>query len=813
MNPDIVGRFKYPFDTFQTASAEAIERGDNVLVTSHTGSGKSTVAEYAIIKAFLENKRVIYTSPIKTLSNQKFSEFKKKFSEFGAQNIGIQTGDVKLNPDAQCMIMTTEILRNMLFHGIDMENLGYVIFDEVHYINDKDRGQVWEECIVKMPDHVVMVMLSATMANPEDFAHWIKTIKPAKDVIISSTLKRPVPLRFSMFVPNPSSFDENSPWDEAVREGHMTLLMDGDNGTFQSQAYQTMVRRYNNFIQHIFDENLKAPKHQSKKQPYDMMSLMNRFLNFLHINMQVPAILFTLSRKKCDKFADRVEVCMVNHEERREIENIFDFYIRKLPNHDQYKQVIQMKQWLIKGVAVHHSGLLPILKEIIEIIFSKGLIKVLFATETFAIGINMPTKTVVFLDVTKHNGTEVRPLLVEEYKQMAGRAGRRGLDKIGHVIYYPIVEPVTMSHMQNMMQGSVKKINSKFATSTQYVLRGLNARTTLHDPSILDVTKNTMMFGEHMSYRNGCQLQCEQLRHKLSIVDEKLNQVDSNHGLRDIYKSVCELKNKANHTKKNQKQLLRQADDIIENLSKLEKRNYETVVKYLAEKEDIQKDLEGFYQDIRDFPNLLQDEVKICVSYLTQKGYIKTDETSLDALYHDHLTVKGIFANEVNQCDETILTETLLQGLFDQDKYDPQALAVMLACFIDDNDRYEDNSEALANIDNDVVKRVLHLVQVCEDLHHEKSKYNIQSIFNINTKYAGAVHDWCDGVHFETICQTYDIFEGNLVRALTKLVNLLDELRKGFEIIQEFDWVTHIDECKKGLQRDVLVTDSIYLTY
>jgi superfamily II RNA helicase len=529
--------------------------------------------------------------------------------------------------------------------------------------------------------------------------------------------------------------------------------------------------------------------------------------------MQVPAILFTLSRKKCDKFADRVEVCMVNHEERREIENIFDFYIRKLPNHDQYQQVVQMKQWLMKGVAVHHSGLLPILKEIIEIIFSKGYIKVLFATETFAIGINMPTKTVVFLDVTKHNGTEVRPLLVEEYKQMAGRAGRRGLDKIGHVMYFPIVEPVSMSDMQNMMQGMVKKINSKFSTTTQYVLRGLNARKKLEDASIFDVTKNTMMYGEHMMYRKGCETYCEELAKKLSDIQSRIDQIEEIKKLQTIYEQINDLKAKATQTKKNQRQLLRQADDLIEKLSKVEKRNYDIMTKLFMERELVQKDLNQHLQDIQEYPDLLRQEVMSCVSYLTHNGYIiPPNGDDIDTLYHNHLTLKGIFANEINQCDETVFTEAILQGHFHEKEMDSHALCVLFACFIDDNERYDETFE-FTSLENQLVKNVANLVEVCEKQHHNKTRYGIRSSLNVNTRYTVPVSEWCQGEHFETICQNHGVFEGNMIRALTKLVNLLDEVRKGFELIQDMEWVQKIDLCKVLIQRDVLVTDSIYLTY
>lgn len=812
LNPEIISRFSYELDEFQTNSAIAIEQGHHVLVTSHTGSGKSTVAEYAIAKAFLENKRVFYTSPIKTLSNQKYAEFKKKF---GDGNIGIQTGDVKLNPDARCLIMTTEILRNMLFRGdTPLDDLAYVVFDEVHYINDHDRGQVWEESILTMPSHVIMVMLSATMANPEDFARWIHSIKPEREVRIYSTLKRPVPLYFSMMVPNPSTFDENLPWNDAIKEGHMQPILDGERGTFQVAHYNAMVKRYQHFVSHVFDES----KHQLAKQAlqqlqrkkldFDMLSMLNKFLNFLHINQQVPAILFTLSRKKCDMYAQRVEVNMINHEERREIENIFDFHIRKLPNHEQYQQVINTKQWLMKGVAVHHSGLLPILKEIVEIIFSKGLIKVLFATETFAIGINMPTKTVVFLDVTKNNGTLVRPLYVEEFKQMAGRAGRRGLDTLGHVIYFPVADPLSSQDMQNMMQGAIHKISSKFAASTHYVLRGICARTSHDKPSIYDITTNTLMHAEYLSHEKGYVLQLDQKQESMSALQERIQCADPMSKYRDIVTKIEELQHKmTTAAAKSKKQLQRDIDDIKDSLSKSEQRTLEQVMSVAKQMHELRHDISRLEKDIELAPLALKQDIEQCVAFLESYKYmVPPCEVA------EHVTPRGVFANEISQCHEVMLTEVLMHPSLQAYKDDPGSLAVILSMFLDDKEDTEDVSLF------DLVGRSLgtylyEVIERCEKVQRDLEKYGIANVYDISTRYVGPVQDWCHGAHFEEICKTYQLFEGNVIRSFQRLVNLLDELHKGYEAIQQYEWVQAIDKVKEMVVRDILVTDSIYLTY
>jgi superfamily II RNA helicase len=806
LNQDILARFPYTLDTFQQKAAEGIENGDHVLVTAHTSAGKSTVAEYAIIKAFLDNKRVIYTSPIKTLSNQKFYEFKRKFVDFGENNIGIQTGDVKLNPDAQCTIMTTEILRNMLYKEGCMDDLGYVIFDEVHYINDKDRGHVWEECIMKLPSHVVMVMLSATMANPEDFAGWVRSIKPEKEVHIVSTMYRPVPLQFFAFVPNPGSFDESLPWEEAVRDGHMAQILDGEHGTFKASVYTQMTHRYKAYESRVFDDNINIKKAMAaaavnKRQSYDMLAMLNKFLNFLHINRLVPSIFFTLSRKRCDFYADRVNVSMITHEERREVENIFDFHIRKMQNHDTYEQVRKMKEWLMKGVAVHHSGLFPILKEIVEILFSKGLVKVLFATETFAVGINMPTKTVVFLDVTKYTDGVMRPLYVEEFKQMAGRAGRRGLDKIGTVIYFPVHDMLGANDVQQMMLGRLKPIKSRFHVTPQYVLRSLKAGET-----IVDTTNLTMVQAEHTALVEGYVLQLQELQQRKQTANQKIEESDMGGRLRFVIAEVQELEHKANHgNKKMQKTYLRQAQDLKDNLSKQEQRVFESLKGLMTEVARLDADILSLQNDMESSPKLLEWDICKCKDYLEKYGYLNGD----------NVTIKGVFAGEITQCNEVILAEVFFRKMLDPYRDDPVNLATVLGMFLDDQDRVEDDPfQDIGDIvGQDMRKRLYDIQELGETMFDDLVRRGIHVPFQMNAKYVGPVYDWCQGEeHFETICKNYNIFIGNMVRAFQKLVNLLDEIRNGFEAIQDMDWVQAIDKTKELVARDLVVTDSIYLS-
>ena len=378
--------FGFELDDFQKHAIASIKKNENVLVTAHTGSGKTVPAIFGIADSLSKNKKIIYTSPIKSLSNKKLFELKQKFPD-----VGILTGDIKFNPDAQCVIMTTEILRNILYQSasqhIDITEVDKVIFDEVHYINDPDRGRVWEECIILMPKEITLIMLSATIDKADEFAKWVGNIKE-KTTNLIPTHKRVVPLEHYIY--NPES-------------EHILNKIVTHDGNFIN--YDLIKKEYNIL-------------HTSK--------MINPFIEFLKTRQLVPALFFVFSRKECEKLALSVQKTLVDSEEINEIDKIFNYELRNhkktYENSPQYHLIHKL---VLKGIAFHHSGLIPLLKEVIEILFAKGLIKILFATETFAVGVNMPTKTVIFTKLTKYSNKSFRYLRTDEYLQIAGRDDKR----------------------------------------------------------------------------------------------------------------------------------------------------------------------------------------------------------------------------------------------------------------------------------------------------------------------------------------------------------------------------------------------------
>uniref|UniRef100_A0A4W4F3Q7 SKI2 homolog, superkiller viralicidic activity 2-like n=1 Tax=Electrophorus electricus TaxID=8005 RepID=A0A4W4F3Q7_ELEEL len=448
--------FKYPFelDVFQKQAILRLEAHDSVFIAAHTSAGKTVVAEYAIALSQKHMTRTIYTSPIKALSNQKFRDFKNTFGD-----VGLLTGDVQLSPEASCLIMTTEILRSMLYNGSEViRDLEWVIFDEVHYINDAERGVVWEEVLIMLPEHVSIILLSATVPNAVEFSEWIGRIKK-RPIYVISTVKRPVPLEHYLYTGNSTKTQKE-----------LFLLLDATGSFLTTGYYAAVEAKKERTSKHAQSFGTKNPSHNTT--PSQDRAVWQTLLNYLSVRQQTPVVAFTFSRTRCDDNARALTMLdLTSSVEKNEVHSFFQKSLSRLRGGDrQLPQILQMRDLLKRGIAVHHSGILPILKEVIEMLFSRGLVKVLFATETFAMGVNMPTRTVVFDSIRKHDGTGFRNLLPGEYIQMAGRAGRRGLDATGTVIILCKAGVHDMADLHAMMLGKPTVLQSQFRLTYTMIL-------------------------------------------------------------------------------------------------------------------------------------------------------------------------------------------------------------------------------------------------------------------------------------------------------------------------------------------------------
>ncbi|KAK7272835.1 hypothetical protein RIF29_13875 [Crotalaria pallida] len=443
-------KFPFPLDPFQSQAIACLENAQSVMVSAHTSAGKTVVASYAIAMSLRNGQRVIYTSPIKALSNQKYRDFKEEFSD-----VGLMTGDVTIEPNASCLVMTTEIWRSMQYNGSPVtREVAWIIFDEVHYMRDRERGVVWEESIVMSPKNSRFVFLSATVPNAKEFADWVAKVHQQPCHIVYTDY-RPTPLQHYLF---PSGGDG------------LYLVVD-EKGKFREDSFQKAL----NALVPIGEGDKKRENTKWQKglvlgrggEESDIFKMVKMIIQ----RQYDPVILFSFSKRECEFLAMQMAKMDLNGDDEKDnIEKIFWSAMDMLSDDDKkLPQVSNILPLLKRGIGVHHSGLLPILKEVIEILFQEGLIKCLFATETFSIGLNMPAKTVVFTNVRKFDGDKFRWISSGEYIQMSGRAGRRGIDERGICILM-VDEKMEPSTAKMMVKGAADSLNSAFHLTYNMIL-------------------------------------------------------------------------------------------------------------------------------------------------------------------------------------------------------------------------------------------------------------------------------------------------------------------------------------------------------
>ncbi|TWF81518.1 ATP-dependent RNA helicase HelY [Pseudonocardia hierapolitana] len=421
----------FELDGFQHTACAALEDGHGVLVCAPTGAGKTVVGEFAVHLALAQGQKCFYTTPIKALSNQKYGDLVERH---GASAVGLLTGDQAINGDAQVVVMTTEVLRNMIYAGSrQLEHLGYVVMDEVHYLADRFRGAVWEEVILQLPEHVSLVSLSATVSNAEEFGDWLVTVRGDTTVVVDE--HRPVPL-----------------WQHMMVGNRLLDLFAGESAAGELKVDPDLVRHTRELDRQSamaqWDRGARGrgrtgPSRRTGFRPPSRTTVIDR----LDRAGLLPAITFVFSRAGCDAAVGqcvRSGLRLTTEDEVEEIRRTIDRHTAELPQADL--AVLGYWEWrdaLERGIAAHHAGMLPAFKETVEELFVRGLVRAVFATETLALGINMPARTVVLERLVKYNGESHAELTPGEYTQLTGRAGRRGIDVEGHavVVWQPGVDP------------------------------------------------------------------------------------------------------------------------------------------------------------------------------------------------------------------------------------------------------------------------------------------------------------------------------------------------------------------------------------
>ncbi len=782
---DIFDLYEFKLDDFQKHAIECINKQESVLVTSSTGSGKSLIGEEAIRLSYERGKKVIYTSPIKTLSNQKFFEYSKKFD-----NVGILTGDIKFNPDGQLIIMTTEILRNLLYKkntenekiektliiDIDIENdVDFVIFDEIHYIADKDRGKVWEESIILLPKNVKLVMLSATIHKAENFASWIQTIREQRVNLIPKK-ERPIPLTHYLFChtnENKVNVDE----EKFAEYGNKLIEVVNSKNEFNGN-------NYNNCI---------ALKNQAKGR-FNPRESLNHIITLLKNKRKLPALFFIFSRKKCEQYANEIACYFNTPQEQAEVEKIIGNQLRILQNRDVYKDLDQLnnlKKILVKGIGIHHSGLIPVFKEIVEILFSKGLIKILFATETFAVGVNMPTKTVVFTSLNKYSDDGFRSLETHEYLQMAGRAGRRGLDKTGMiVIMMNMFEMLNGQNLKEMMTGKTQEMISKFQFNYQFILKVILTK----DMKLTNFVGKTLLSKELSSSVHSMENKLKKLKPPVLS------------GSSDIFDEYYMIKNPdSNEIRPSNKVIKRQRKRARE-IEKMD--NFEDKYNNYLKEYEIKSQYNYWKESIDYNNNLISGSLMNILKFLAKEGYLSFQAISeIDDLTEQNLTMKGLICSQINECNELLFTEMLINNLFDD--LETEELIALLAIFIQERDR--DAESGGLGLPSILMERVRHIEKICD--HFRELEYtsgiDLNSNWNLNTKMMSYAYRWAKGESFNELC--YDGFEGNFIKDMIKIDNIGKVLETMAEIVGKLDLMKKISQISNYIIREFVSVDSLYV--
>jgi superfamily II RNA helicase len=803
--------YSYELHDFQKWCVQGVVTGNHVLITAPTGTGKTFGGEFAINYFHSKGKKVIYTSPIKALSNEKFYAFTNKYHNI---SVGLITGDIKTNPDADVLIMTTEILLNKLYQikssnpdvkssvsfDMDIENeLGCVVFDEIHMINDENRGHVWEQSIMLLPSHIQMIGLSATLDDPEKFAFWLETKGDInkiieKEVYLTRKLVRAVPLIHYSFITVPNSINKHvkdkSIQEEIKRLTNKPFIIQDEKNVFNDVNYQNMNRMLKLFEK--YDVRVKR------------QHVLNNLAEYLVENEMLPALCYVFSRKQLEICAEEMTTNLLEFDSKvpytidRECEQI----IRKLPNYEEYlhlPEYVNTVKLLRKGVGTHHAGLMPILREMTELLFARGFIKILFCTETMSVGINLPVKTTIFTDINKFNGEINRTLYSHEYTQAAGRAGRLGLDKIGHVIHLNnLFRNVGSVSYKQMMNGKPQTLSSKFKISYNLIL------------NLLDIgDKNLVQFASKSMITGDLDKQMGELYTKMTKLQTELDNIKNCIGKMrtpiEIIQEFMELrKNLPLSVNKKRKEIERKISSIQENNRFLEQdlKNYSKV----AEKEQELNSLKESYDKLHSY---FESGVQNVLCLLDEEGFL---------LNNDSLTILGKIASQIREIHCLVFA-----NLYDNKKFEnltAKQLVALFSCFTNIRvaDDIKDNRPKSDDMNiNDIVTEVENMYNKYQNL---EIKRNINTGFDYEIHYdlLNYVEKWCDSENVEDckfilqeLGTNKGIFLGEFVKALLKINNISAEFEKIAEMSGNIAFLSKLKEIPHMTLKYVVTNQSLYV--
>jgi superfamily II RNA helicase len=716
---------KYNLDTFQLEACDCIDKEINVLVSAPTGSGKTAIAEYSIekTKEKYPDGKIVYTCPIKSLCNEKYYDMCISYNKINQElntnyQIGLMTGDIIINPDADIIIMTTEVLYNLTVSKEDFKPK-CVIFDEVHYINDESRGHIWEKCLISclLSWDCYLTLLSATIGNIDSLITWLNSINLKKTFKKIVKTERPVPLKEWVIA------------DEAK-------LITGE--TYEETKKYWIKREKDGYsVKHELERLCKKIQLTLDDDPE------------LNVWFGVPAIFFVLSKNKCIELAEMVSINFANPEEQIEILKFYDYNLKEFSSCSQY---INLRKVISRGIAYHHSGLIPKIREVVEFLMKRKLIKVVFATETFAVGLNFPVKTVVMTSLIKPTENGFRNLQVSEYKQMAGRAGRRFIDTVGHVIFwfYPYCNLKdaypNWATINSIINGPVNSIDSKYLIEPNYIIKNINNNKTRI------YTDNSFKF-----YNSD-----KEIKNNKVIIPDKFKK------LYDIELKIREFNEIGiSYTDKNYKK-------ILQKLSKQDKCEYDEFIKNI------------FNKTKTEYENFIEWETFI-IDFLIKHELIERDDKKL--------TTKGEIALKFNEINPVLFINEFEKIFENKDNILP-----ILSMFIDDGKKKDVTNNNLEYWDKLIYGEYKSFVNVCPKWNYYPINFLI-------------IKEWLDdeNITLDEISINYDLDIGIIVKILIKMYQIAEELIQNLTHINMADLSEYLNKQKQLLIRHPLKIESLYI--
>jgi superfamily II RNA helicase len=801
--------FPFELSDFQKYSIENVVKGNHSLVCVPTGSGKTLPAEFAIKYFTDKGKKVIYCSPIKALSNQKFYDFQQKYPNL---EIGLFTGDIKINPNADVLIMTTEILMNTLFKGnressiylsfqINIETeLACVVFDEVHYINDKDRGKVWEQSIMMLPKHVQMIMLSATIDSPEIFARWIEDSRnDGKEVALSYNNHRIVPLTHYGFLATTEApfktIKDKEIKENLRRNTNKFMELRSAKGVFNDINYNVI-----NKTKGIMDKN---------RCYMNRKFVLNKLCEKLRDEEMLPAICFVFSRKGVESCAKYITTNLLEFDSKvpYTMKHDCDAIIRKFSNYKEYMELPEygvLVSLLEKGVGIHHSGMLPVFREIVELMIGKRVIKLLFATESFSIGLDCPIRTAIFSNLSKYDNRGPRYVYAHEYMQCAGRAGRRGIDTVGHVIHCNnLFEIPSTNDYKTILCGMPQSLISNFRITYQLILHLLHTNRDFKE-----FIEKSMM-GLELNDQQKC-LDAN-VKNFESLINNK-KQMQFKTSIEDLDKYMKLQLNYEFLNNKKRKEVDREIKTIKDN-----NKTFTKDLEVFKEIREMEKECELEKCNHLYYKHYIDVQIEITCKLLESHNCIKMDYS--DKKYV--LTEKGEIASHISEIHSLLGAEMLIEWNFFEE-FSTEQILNLLSCFTDIKveDEYRKDypiceDEFLKDRVIDIQKTIK-LIEEMEDNKKMDSYTNYEEMLQFNLLDKMELWYYADN---EQMCKEFiqvhlqemNISVGDFTKAVLKIVAIVREIILLCENHNQMYCLSKMVNIEQNILKYVATTQSLYI--